>query len=246
LRSYGRRLETTSHEDESARKIEIIDLSDSILDQPIPNNVLPLLTLNNRIEMLDVSLIEITYYKAKIRKEINKLSIRTLIDVHKQRKYLLGIVENLSIIVNKLEILIDVEVTKARDYTVIVETDWLDKSYIVQDDKNEPPIVEIENEYISIEDPNTICWYEKYLNYEADSCAIYKELFKGMKMLEYLVDDLDKELGIKKGLTEDKELLKENKDLFAEGLTQLGRMKEEWHNIKLKEEAKPIKQKLYR
>ncbi|KAF0465054.1 gag-pol fusion protein [Gigaspora margarita] len=106
-----------------------------------------------RIETSDVSPIEVTYCKAtieqhpiylildigsskslvsyeflkKIEKEIDKPSVRNLIDVHGQKKHPLGVVENLPIVVNKIKIPIDVEVTEAKDYTVIVGTDWLGK-----------------------------------------------------------------------------------------------------------------------
>ncbi|CAG8837936.1 26998_t:CDS:2, partial [Gigaspora margarita] len=126
-----------------------------ILNQLLLSNLLIPLVLNSKIEMLDVSQppIKVTYCEAtieqqpiylildtgsskslisyeflkKIRKEIDKLSVRNLIDVHGQRKFPLGVVENLSIVVNKVKISIDVEITEAKDYAIIVGTDWLKK-----------------------------------------------------------------------------------------------------------------------
>ncbi|CAG8801061.1 1612_t:CDS:2 [Gigaspora margarita] len=113
--------QTTSHKSKSARKIELIDPLNSILDQPIHNDILLPLTLNSRIEILDVSPIE------KIRKEIDKPSARNLIDVHEQRNYPLEVVKNLLIVVNRIKISINVEVTEIKNYAIIVGTDWLGK-----------------------------------------------------------------------------------------------------------------------
>ncbi|CAG8801902.1 7538_t:CDS:1, partial [Gigaspora margarita] len=89
----------------------------------------------------------------KIKKEIDKLSTRNLIDIHGQRKHPLGIVENLLIVVNKVKISIDIEVTKAKEYTIIVGTDWLSKvkgkidlakgvlEYELKDEKYQTPII---------------------------------------------------------------------------------------------------------
>ncbi|KAF0462180.1 gag-pol fusion protein [Gigaspora margarita] len=295
--SRGAPLKATSCESESAGKVELVDPSNNILDQPITDNVPSALTLNSRKDTPDILPIE-----------VNVL----------QRKYPLEVVESLPIVISKVEIPIDIEVTKAKDYTIIVGTNWLGKvkekidlarrvleykwknekyqmpitcwkkityslekpipldeknrvsseerheeengeeyeseeveekmSYIVQGDKDEVPIVE--------QGPNTICWYDKSLSHKADSCAICHELSKEMDTLECLVDDLNKELEIEKGSTEDsklekeqqiriEELLKRNKDLFVKGLTQLERMKEEVHKIVIKKKAKPIKQRSY-
>ncbi|CAG8796514.1 35709_t:CDS:2, partial [Gigaspora margarita] len=126
-----------------------------ILDQPLLSNLPIPLVLNSKIETPDASQspIEVTYCKAtieqqpiyfildtgsskslisyeflkKIGKEIDKLLVRNLIDIYGQRKYPLEVVENLLIVVNKIEVPIDVEVTEAKDYAVIVGTDWLGK-----------------------------------------------------------------------------------------------------------------------
>ncbi|CAG8488276.1 26257_t:CDS:2 [Gigaspora margarita] len=193
--SRGALLKATSRESKSARKVELVDPSNNILDQLISDDVLPSLTLNSRIEMLDVSPIEVTYcevaieqhpiylildtgsskslasheFLKKIRKKIDKLSIRNLIDVHGQRKYLLGVVESPLIVISKVEMPIDVE-----------------------------------------------------------ELGIEKELTEDSKL------EKEQQVQIKK-------LLKKYKDLFAEGLTQLGRMKEEVYKIVMKEGAEPIK-----
>ncbi|KAF0483948.1 gag-pol fusion protein [Gigaspora margarita] len=270
----------------------------SILDQPLPSNLPIPLVLNSKIKTPDVSQppIEVIYCEAtieqqliylildtgsskslisyeflkKIRKEIDKPSVRNLIDVHGQRKYPLGVVENLPIIVNKVEIPIDVEVTEAKDYAVIVGTDWLEKaktpynlgkpvslreksginseeidkkenekeyeteevkeerSYIVQRDEDKLPIVKIKR------------------NAMKESCTRCKELFQDIETLECLVDNLDEELEISQETQEYtnleknqqakvEELMKNNKVLFAKGLMQLRRTKEEMHSITLKE-----------
>ncbi|CAG8816538.1 784_t:CDS:2, partial [Gigaspora margarita] len=221
-----------------------------------------------------------------------KPSIRNLIDVHGQRKYLLGVVESLLIVIIKIEISINVEVMEAKDYTMIVGTDWLDKnekyqtpitcwkkmiynlgkpvplekrnreekdkkedeeeyepeeveeekSYVVQEDEDKLPIVEIKKKTMNIEgkeEPGIVCWCKKRLNSEEESCIKCKELFKGIETLKCLVDNLDKELGISHRTKEytnlDKnqqakveELMENNKFLFAEGLTQLKRTKKKY------------------
>ncbi|KAF0407572.1 hypothetical protein F8M41_008731 [Gigaspora margarita] len=96
--------------------------------------------------------------------------------------------------------------------------------------------------------PNTICWCERQLSHKADICTVCQDLYKEIEMLESLVEDLVKELGIEKVVAkvnklekeqqiQVEELIEKNKDLFAKGLTQLGRMKKEMHKIVMKEEA---------
>ncbi|CAG8826071.1 30980_t:CDS:2 [Gigaspora margarita] len=174
----------TSHEGESAKKTKLVDPSSRIINQPLPDNLLPPLVLNS-LESLDIfqPLIEVTYCKAtveqcsiylildtgsckslvsydflkKIKKNINKQSLQNLIDVHGQRRHPLGVVKNFLIKVNKIEIPINIEVTEAWEYTVIVGTDWLakvkekiDLKYRCFKDMDESPIIEIRNDYISI------------------------------------------------------------------------------------------------
>ncbi|CAG8785842.1 38144_t:CDS:2, partial [Gigaspora margarita] len=184
-------MEATSCKGESAGKVELVDPLNNILDQPTPNEVLLALTLNSRIETLDVSSIEVIYCE-KIRKEINNLSIRNLIGIHGQRKYLLGEVESLPIVISKVKIPINIEVTEAKDYTMIVGIDYWDE-----------------------------------------------ELGISRKTKKYTSLDKNQQAKVE-------ELMKNNKFLFAEGLTQSGRTKEEIHTITLKEEVEPVKQKLYR
>ncbi|CAG8748809.1 14895_t:CDS:2 [Gigaspora margarita] len=104
-----RAIKATSCKSESAEKVELVDPSNNILDQPIPDVVLSALTLNSRIETPDVLSIEIMYCKAT------------------EKKYPLEVVESLPIVISKVEIPIDVKVMKAKDYTIIVGTDWLGK-----------------------------------------------------------------------------------------------------------------------
>ncbi|CAG8580003.1 26650_t:CDS:2, partial [Gigaspora margarita] len=77
----------------------------------------------------------------------------------------------------------------------------------------------------------------------------------GIEILECLVDNLNKELGIykeskkfneleKKQQIQMKELIEKNKDLFTKRSIQLGRIKKEMHRITLKEGTKLIKQRL--
>ncbi|CAG8843614.1 42210_t:CDS:2, partial [Gigaspora margarita] len=273
----------TSHKSESAEKVELVDPSNNILDQSIPDDVPLPLILNSRTKIPDVSPIEVMYCEAtvkqysiylilntgsskslvlyeflkKIRRAIDKPSIRNLIDVYRQRKYPLGVVKNLLIVVSKVEIPIDVEVTEAKDYTMKVGTDWLEN-------ENELLIMEIKKKIMSIErkdvdierykeiegemlrGASSVCWCKKWLNGEEESCIKCEELFKSIETLECLVDNLDEELGISCGTKEytnlDKnqqakveELMENNKFLFAEELTQLGRTKEKMHTITLKE-----------
>ncbi|CAG8827963.1 13848_t:CDS:2, partial [Gigaspora margarita] len=107
--------------------------------------------------------------------------------------------ENLPIVVNKVEIPIDVEVTKAKDYAVIVETDWLRKVRGKIDlAKRELEYKWKSNKYRM---PIT-CWkrmtynFGNPLNGKEESCTRYKELFQDIETLEYLVDNLDEELEI--------------------------------------------------
>ncbi|CAG8851657.1 34515_t:CDS:1, partial [Gigaspora margarita] len=90
-----------------------------------------------------------------------------------------------------------------------------------------------------------------------DNCVECKEIISEIETLEYLVYNLEEELEILIALdgineletewrTQVEDLIKANEKIFAEGLTQLGRTKKEMYKIILKEEAKPIKQKLYR
>ncbi|CAG8708006.1 44712_t:CDS:2, partial [Gigaspora margarita] len=316
----------TSRESESAGKEELVDPSNNILDQSILDDVPLPLILNSRTEMPDVLPIEVTYCEAtieqypiylildtgsskslvfheflkKIGRAIDKPSIRNLIDIYRQRKYPLGVVENLPIVISKVTIPIDIEVTEAKDYTVIVETDWLGKvkgkidlargvlEYEWKNEKYQTPItLEIKKKTVSIEgkevdierykeiegktlrgaslknikhgwkEPGTVYWCEKQLNDEEESCIKCEKLFKGIKTLKCLVDNLNEELGILRGTKEytnlDKnqqakveELMENNKFLFAEGLTQLGRTKEEMHTITLKAGVEPVKQRPYR
>ncbi|CAG8784362.1 9565_t:CDS:2 [Gigaspora margarita] len=145
---------------------KVIDPSNSILDQPIPDDVQPALTLNSKIETLDVSLIE------KIRKKINKPSTRNLIDIHGQKKCPLGIVKNLPIVVNKVEIPIDVE----------------DKKY-------QMPITYWKRITYNLEKPVPL---EKKQMLEEVNLKDLQHGWKEIETLESLVEDLDKELGIKK------------------------------------------------
>ncbi|CAG8837935.1 26997_t:CDS:1, partial [Gigaspora margarita] len=162
-----------------------------------------------------------------------------------------------------------------------------EKSYIVQGDEDKLPIVEIKKNAVSIEGketnieqykeikeeklrgvslknmkrgwkrPDTVCWCEKQLNSEEESCTRCKELFQDIETLECLVDNLNEKLGIswetqeytnleKSQQAKVEELMKNNKVLFAEGLTQLERTKEEIHSIILKEGVDPVKQRPYR
>ncbi|CAG8820074.1 11188_t:CDS:2, partial [Gigaspora margarita] len=286
-----------------------------ILNQPLLSNLPTPLVLNSKIETPDAfhkSLISYEFLK-KIRKEIDKPSVRNLIDVHGQKKYPLGVVENLLIVVNKVEVPIDVEVTEAKDYAIIVGTNWLEKmpitcwkrmtynlgkpvllekksrinseeideeenkeeyeveeveeerSYVVQRDEDELPIVEIKKKTVSIEGKEANI--ERYKEIEEEmlggvSLKNMKHGWKGpgticIETLKCLVDNLDEELGIsrrtkeyanldKNQQTKVEELMENNKFLFAEGLTQLGRTKEEIHTITLKEGVEPVKQKPYR
>ncbi|CAG8808338.1 15990_t:CDS:2, partial [Gigaspora margarita] len=177
----------TSHEGENAKSRQFMDPSDSILDQPLPNNLLLPLVLNSTIETPDVSKlpIEVTYCKAvveqhpiylilntgsskslvsydflkRIRKSIDKPSTRNLINVHRQRRHSLGIVENLPIEINKMTIPINVKAS----------------------------IVKIGKDYVNIEGVE-------------QSKEKYKQVREGIQInnmnLECLVDNLDKELEI--------------------------------------------------
>ncbi|CAG8536577.1 12926_t:CDS:2 [Dentiscutata heterogama] len=281
-------LKATSHEGEGTDEISSVD--------PSSNSVS--LIFNNRIEAQDAiqQPIEVTYCEAaveqypiylildtgssrslvlheflkRIGKDINKLSTQNLVDVYEQRKHLLGVVEDLPIEINRIKIPINIEVTEAWDYTVIVGMDWLakvkrkidlkhgfleyewkdernkipitcwkkmahvlgkpvpldnkskdeevvnkeeadkyesntaeeERSYIVQEDKDKLSIIEIKKDYVSIEgkekEPDTRCCCEKQLTHTEDSCFECRELSVGMKTLECLVDDLNKELEIPK------------------------------------------------
>ncbi|CAG8832278.1 16408_t:CDS:2, partial [Gigaspora margarita] len=200
----------TSRESKSAKKVELIDFSNNILDQPIPDNVPLSLTLNSRIETPDVSPIKVIYCEAAIKQ-------------------------------HPIYLLLDIGLSKKVEEK---------RSYIVQEDENKLHIVEIKKKTMSIEGKEVLYVSAKGLNSEEKSCIKCKELFKGIETLECLVDNLNEELGISHGTKEhtnlDKnqqakveELMKNNKFLFAEGLTQLERTKEEMHTIILKEEVKP-------
>ncbi|CAG8743082.1 11514_t:CDS:2, partial [Gigaspora margarita] len=208
---------TTSREVKSARKIEKVDASDNVL--PIEVAYCEAAVEQHPIYLIldtgfSKSLVSHKFLK-KIRKEIDKPSIRTLIDVHKQRKYLLGVVENLLIIVNKIEILIDIEVTEAKDYIIIIENKYISIEGRRVPIQNYSQYKEgIQNNNLkkikySYKGQNTIYWCEKSLNYETNSCAICRELFKRMETLECLVDDLDEKLDIKKKPMEDSKLEEE-------------------------------------
>ncbi|KAF0430278.1 hypothetical protein F8M41_005559 [Gigaspora margarita] len=226
--------------------------------------------LNIKIETLDISQppIEVMYCKTTIEQQPIYLILDT-----------------------------ELKVTEAKDYAVIVETDWLEKvrekidlakgelEYEWKSDKYRMPITcwkrmtynfekpvsleeksEINSEEIDEKEneeeyevkeveeergPGTVCWCEKWLNGEEESCTKCKELFQDIETLECLVNNLDKELEVswetqeftnleKNQQAKVEELMKNNKVLFAEGLMQLERTKEEMHSITLKEEVDPL------
>ncbi|KAF0502354.1 hypothetical protein F8M41_019830 [Gigaspora margarita] len=129
------------------------------------------------------------------------------------------------------------------------------KSCMVIGDTDDSPIVEIRNNYISIEGEDKL--KKRYKQIKEDmKMGKCKEVISEMEILKCLVDNLEEELGILAALdgineleTEQRiqveNLIKTNEEIFAKGLIQLGRTKEEMHKIVLKEEAEPIKQRPY-
>ncbi|CAG8804905.1 12441_t:CDS:10, partial [Gigaspora margarita] len=218
---------------ENAKSKKIIDPLNNRLNQLLPNKLLPPLVLNSSMEMLDVS---------KLPIEVTYSLTRNLIDIHRQRKHLLGVVKNFLIKINKMEIPIDVEVMEAREYMLIVGTDRLAKV----------------KGKIDLEHRSTKLRYYcvKLIEEERNDCLECKEVISEMETLECLVDNLEEELGIPAAVdgineleieqrTQVEDLIKANEKIFAEGLIQLEQTKEEMHKIVLKEEAKPIKQRPY-
>ncbi|CAG8793093.1 26026_t:CDS:2, partial [Gigaspora margarita] len=147
--------------------------SNSRLNQPLPDKLLSPLVLNSNMEMPDVSklAIEVIYYKAVVE----QYPIYLILDTEKTPS---RNCENLLIEINKVVIPIDVEVTEAREYTMIVETDWLARNDIRLG--------------------------------ETDG-----------------INELEEQQQVRV-----EELVKANKKLFAEGLTQLERTQEKKHQIR--------------
>ncbi|RIB13186.1 hypothetical protein C2G38_2198535 [Gigaspora rosea] len=65
-------------------------------------------------------------------------------------------------------------------------------------------------------EPSAIYWCKKQLDYKEESCIEYKKLFKGIEILKYLVNNLNKELGISKYTKETNVLRKEQQAKIEE------------------------------
>ncbi|CAG8803434.1 20072_t:CDS:2 [Gigaspora margarita] len=181
--TYSRRvlLKATSHESKSARKVELVDSLNSLLDQLIPNNISLSLILNSRIEILNVLSIKITYCEAAIKQH----SIYLILNMAK-----------------KISVKSGRKPTNYREYES--EEVEEERSYIVQEDE--------------------------------DKKKFQLEIEKGPTKDSKLKKEQQIQI---------EELLKKNKNIFAEGLTQLGRIKKEVHKIVIKEGVKSIKQRPY-